>query len=51
MTAQRISQPRDLLYYRGNMKNTFSPQANSVYHQLSAKTHGMEKYLAMQQKS
>lgn len=33
------------------MKNTCSPQANSVYHQLSPKTHGMEKYLAMQHES
>lgn len=32
------------------MKNTWSPQANSIYHQLSPKTHGMEKYLAMQHK-
>lgn len=33
------------------MKNTCSPQANSVYHELSPETHGMEKYLAMQHKS
>lgn len=33
------------------MKNACSPQANSVYHQLSPKTHGMEEYPAKQHKS
>lgn len=46
MTAQRISQPRDLLYYRGKMRNACSPQASGVYHQLSPQKnpHGTCEY-------
>ncbi len=44
MTAQRISQTHDLLYYREKMRNTCSPQGNRLSLAQPKKPHGTWEY-------